>query len=258
MMTIKTIESWAIGAYADNELEGGERAEVERLIAESPEAQAELAAIRREKQALKAAFGAVVDEDIPPAMLRIVSQGASAQHRHAMPAWAAMAAAVAMLVIGAGGGWFAGLRSESGQGGLAFADAALGAHQVYASEIRHPVEVPATEQAHLQQWLSKRVGVAFKVPDLSEYGYNLLGGRLLAEGKKPAALLMYEDATKRRLTVYLAGNEQGTSESLQMRQAGKFTVCSWEEPQLVYAFVGEMPEAEMKQLAEAAHDLFES
>lgn len=257
MMTMKTLESWAISAYADNELEASERAEVERLIAQSPEAQAELNAIRLQKQALQKAFGGAAAEDVPHAMLRAVQRGPVPQPRRAVPAWAAIAAAVALLVVGAGG-WFAGDRFGASSAQPTLAETALGAHQVYAVEVRHPVEVAGDDKAHLQQWLSKRVGVSFQVPDLTDEGYSLLGGRLLAEGDRPAALLMYEDAAKQRLTVYLAANPAKNAIALDMRQAGQLVVCTWEEPDMVYAFVGTASEEAMKKLAEAAHDRFES
>jgi anti-sigma factor RsiW len=76
-------------------------------------------------------------------------------------------AASLLLVLGAGGGWWA--RSQWPGGPAASAptpiaalpayvqDAAI-AHAVFTPEQRHPVEVGAGEQAHLLQWLSRRLG----------------------------------------------------------------------------------------------------
>ena len=232
--------------------------EVERLIAQNPDAQAELESIRRQKQAMHAAFGGVVEEAVPPTMLRIVGRQPVIAQRLRLPAWAAIAAAFALLVTGAGSGWFAGQNYQAAKQGMTFADAALGAHEVYAIEVRHPVEVAGADAEHLQKWLSKRVGVSFSVPDMTDQGYSLLGGRLLAEGDKPAAMLMYENSSKQRLTVYLASNPEKSETALSMRQVGKFVVCTWREPDMVYAFVSSTTQDEMKSLAEAAHDRFES
>ena len=46
-------------------------------------------------------------------------------------------------------------------------------------EVRHPVEVPGSERAHMTQWLSKRLGSELRVPDLQSIGLKLVGGRLL-------------------------------------------------------------------------------
>ena len=42
-----------------------------------------------------------------------------------------------------------------------------------------PVEVPGSERAHLQQWLTKRCGWDVRAPELDATGLKLVGGRLL-------------------------------------------------------------------------------
>ena len=71
----------------------------------------------------------------------------------------------AMLVVAGGaGGWL--LRGGDGDGGnsvtasaspVSLARSAAIAHAVYTPEVRHPVEVGAEQEAHLVQWLSKRL-----------------------------------------------------------------------------------------------------
>ncbi|MDP6603016.1 MAG: sigma factor [Rhodospirillales bacterium] len=57
---------------------------------------------------------------------------------------------------------------------------AVGAHVVYVPEVRHPVEVASSEEAHLVAWLSKRLGQALRVPDLTSAGFQLVGGAVVA------------------------------------------------------------------------------
>jgi anti-sigma factor RsiW len=92
---------------------------------------------------------------------------------------------------------------------------ALAAHRTFAVEVRHPVEVDAAQEAHLVQWLSKRLGRPLVVPDLSATGYRLMGGRLLPAGSGPAAQLMYENGTGDRLTVYVLPGVAGEASSYQ-------------------------------------------
>jgi anti-sigma factor RsiW len=98
--------------------------------------------------------------------------------------------------------------------GTIMADA-LAAHRTFAVEVRHPVEVEAAQEAHLVQWLSKRLGRPLVVPDLSATGYRLMGGRLLPAGSGPAAQLMYENAAGDRLTVYVRPGVAGEASSYQ-------------------------------------------
>jgi anti-sigma factor RsiW len=49
------------------------------------------------------------------------------------------------------------------------------AHAAYVPEVRHPVEVAASEQQHLIAWLSKRLSRPLRAPSLDAAGYQLLG-----------------------------------------------------------------------------------
>jgi anti-sigma factor RsiW len=251
-MTMMALENWALHAYADGELDGSERADVERLLAQSPEARAELEAIKRQKQMIKSSFSDVADEPLPAALLR--STRSSPRRLWFSPA--TLAAAIALLAVGAGSGWMASKRANE-MSGSTLAERALSAYEVYAVEVKHPVEVPASEQDHLQTWLSKRVGAPFKAPDLASEGYQLLGGRLLADGARPAGLLVYEDAQKRRMTIFVAANAQKDSSPVELDTKGKLVICYWRDADLVYAFVGEKTPEDMRRLATLAHDKFE-
>ena len=57
------------------------------------------------------------------------------------------------------------------------------------------MEVDAGQEAHLMQWLSKRLGRQLVTPDLSGAGLRLMGGRLLPAEDGPAAQFMYENDT---------------------------------------------------------------
>ena len=80
---------------------------------------------------------------------------------------------------------------------MSFAQRADVAYAVYTPEQRHPVEVAASEEEHLISWLSKRLNRPLSVPSLQEYGYSLVGGRLLPGEAGPAAQFMYENPERR-------------------------------------------------------------
>ncbi len=248
-MTFETVENWALHAYADGELEGDERKAMERLLAENDDARKALAAINYQKSELRKTFGAVVHEPVPQVLL------ATAQMRLKRNTWsyAAMAASVALLLIGGTAGWFSALESGAAQN-ISMARRALVAHQVYSSEQRHMVEVAASDQDHLQKWLSKRVGTDFQIPNLEVAGFPLLGGRLLAAENSPAGQLMYEAVDKRRLTIFVAANPSGKDEAVQWIWSDKLVTCFWREGKLALAVTGEMSDEEMTALAKTIYD----
>ncbi len=77
------------------------------------------------------------------------------------------------------------------------------AYALFAPEQRHAVEVGASQQDHLVTWLSKRLNRSVTIPSLSEYGFQLVGGRLLPGEEGPAAQFMYQNAAGERLTLYM-------------------------------------------------------
>ena len=91
---------------------------------------------------------------------------------------------------------------------------AMGAHRLYVVEVRHPVEVPGSERAHLQQWLTKRCGWLVRAPELDASGLKLIGGRLLPGPTGAASFLMYEGPSGERFTFYAS---KAKVEAAQMR-----------------------------------------
>jgi anti-sigma factor RsiW len=251
MTAMKTIETWALNAYADGELDGAERLAIEELLGSDPAARETLDAIERQKQALKHTYDPVLSEPVP------ASLAASVRGRMRFGFYtAAIAAGLALFIAGGGAGWFMARQSES-DANFSIADRAIGAHEIYSAEVRHPVEVGADEQDHLQSWLSKRVGTAFTIPDLTAEGFTLLGGRLLAEGGRPAAQLMYEDAGKKRITIFLIANPGKGEAPLRVEEKDGLVACYWLGGPLSFVVAGEMDRDRMMQLARTAYERFE-
>ncbi len=252
MNMFETIENWILHAFADGELQGEEKKAVEKLLAEDDEARKALANIKYQKSELRKAFDHVLDEPVPAALL------AAANRKSAPRLLPYLVAACAAMLFIAGGavGWYANQQTNTIQAETLPARA-LNSYVVYGPEMRHAVEVSGAEAGHLDAWLSKRIGVKFAIPDLSAKGYTLVGGRLLTEGDKPAGLLMYEDAKKQRLVVYIAANDKHTNGAMKIEYRGNLVSCYWVEPDMVYALAGEQPVAEMLALAQAAHEGFD-
>src|SRR5207253_2844674 len=160
-----------------------------------------------QRQALRTAFGEGAAETIPT-RLRLTRLLAERQWRRRRR-FAEIAAAIFLIALGGVGGWtardFVPPRASPASvlAARTIMSDALAAHRTFAVEVRHPVEVDAAQEAHLVQWLSKRLGRPLVVPDLSATGFHLIGGRLLPSEGGPAAQLMYENGTGERLTVYV-------------------------------------------------------
>ena len=127
------------------------------------------------------------------------------------------------------------------------------AHTVYVPEVRHPVEVEASEQEHLNAWLSKRLDKPVSAPDLREEGYTLIGGRLLPDGHRAAAQFMFEDSAGERMTLYIrqALNRQETA-FLHAESTG-LGIVYWVDNGLAYALTAMEDKAELIESATAVY-----
>ncbi len=124
------------------------------------------------------------------------------------------------------------------------------AHLVYSPEVRHPVEVEAKEQDHLVKWLSKRLDHQLKVPVLSTEGFELLGGRLLPGNDGPVAQFMYQDATGKRLTLYVTRPHKGDEiTAFRFAQEGRVSVFYWIDRDCGYALSGELDKPQLSRVA---------
>ena len=240
-----------LNAYLDGEVTGAERAAIEAWLASDPQAAARLKALRALDQRLKGSFEFVLDEPASGAMRQEVLARAK-QGRRTGTAWAA-ATLVLMLAAGAGGyvarGWMDGRPVRS-----TFADTALGAHTVFVPEVRHPVEVVAAEEAHLVKWLTKRVGAPIRAPLLQDFGFKLIGGRLLADRGAPAAQFMYENAEGQRLTLYARRDAGPGDTSFAFTGHGDVSAFTWIDQPLAYALVGKLPREKLHAVARATYE----
>ena len=128
------------------------------------------------------------------------------------------------------------------------------AHLVYSPEVRHPVEVEAKEKDHLVKWLSKRLDRPLKVPALAADGFELLGGRLLPGADGPVAQFMYQDASGKRLTLYVAQRHKGDKlTAFRFAQEGGVQVFYWIDDDCGYALSGEIDKPTLNRIASSVY-----
>src|SRR5665213_760608 len=235
-------------AYIDNELPAERRGDVEAWLAAHPDDAERVHSWQTMADALHARYDAVADEPVPK---RLEIERLVRQPKRWI--FGAVAAALVAFVAGGGAGWMA---RGAAAAPSAFQDLtvdALDAHRLYVVEVRHPVEVPGSERAHLQQWLTKRCGWDVRAPELAAAGLKLVGGRLLPGPTGPASFLMYESASGERFTVYTA---KASSETTQMRYAadGKDSALFWADRGVGYVVSGAADRGRLTQIAQAVYD----
>lgn len=227
---------------------GDDRQRLLALAGTDPALAARLAEWDRQDAAITALYAPVADEPVPQ-RLRAALHAAPAP-RPRLPLWR-VAALLAILGCGFAAGWGTARLTPPAEAPR-LAAAALGSYATYASEVLHPVEVSAADEAHLVKWLSKRLGTAIRPPDLAAEGFRLIGGRLLPGDTSPAALLMYEDDLGRRLALYVTRSEGQETEMAFAEEPGAQAFW-WIDGNLGCALAGDLPRDQLRRLAISAY-----
>ncbi|HWK97820.1 MAG TPA: anti-sigma factor [Pseudolabrys sp.] len=254
----KPVTDEELHAYVDGVVPDDRQEAVATFLAANPDAATLVAAWRAQADAIRARYGAVADEPVPARLQldRIIAGDILATRRGSRP-FRIAAAAVVLLAFagGAGAGWtLRGAPDHAPSGFDQMTAQALDAYRLYVVEVRHPVEVPGAEAAHLRQWLSKRVGYELRIPDLSALGLKLVGGRLLpGPTGSAAAFYMYENAAGERYTVYCAKAGDGET-ALRFKTGEQYAAVTWVDDNIGYVVSGPSDRDKLEKVAKNIYD----
>ncbi|HEY6983745.1 anti-sigma factor [Reyranella sp.] len=244
-------------ALVDGRLATERLAEVESYLARHPEVRERVMLEQRQRAALRGQLESKFAEPVPPRLW--IANIQAARRRRWMRGLGAAAAGLLLFAAGAGTGWMANDRDMGSPGAppaaTAVAENASAAYRTFVVEVAHPVEVDAQHEAHLLQWLSRRLGKPLVAPDLTPFRYRLMGGRLLPSGSGAAAQLMYDDPTGRRLTVYVRA-AQGSETAFRFWHEGETSTFAWIDRGFGFAVTGAVSRDELLPIAEAVYHGF--
>jgi anti-sigma factor RsiW len=250
------IEEHELSAAVDGHLPPERAAAVEAYLAANPDERARFEQYRGMQQQLRQAFAEPSGATLPTRLR--VPRLLAERRRRAYWQLAAAAAAVLLLVVGGVGGWSArdwrlGLPccNQTAQVEREITNDALAAHRVFSVEVRHPVEVGAAQEAHLVQWLSKRLGRPLAVPNLTAAGFQLIGGRLLPSEGGPAAQFMYQKGDT-RLTLYERSDDAGET-GFRYSEDNGLGVFYWSDRDFGYALAAKADRQHLLNLAEMVY-----
>ena len=218
----------------------------------NPEMKARSVRFEADRNRMVQTFAGVLAEPTPDRLTRRVT-GEPLRPVFGAPRWRAVAAAAALFVAGIAGGYFAagGLQIEGQEDQLA--EEAIAAHTIYAAEQRHAVEVGANDRDHLLGWLSKRIGLTLVAPNLTAEGFELVGGRLLPAGQKTAALLLYEDGSGSRISIYVTAEGDERAKGTYRMETGGASAVYWLDKGWGCAVVGTLPQERLVDVARNAY-----
>ena len=231
-------------AYVDQQLAPQRRREVEDYLAQNPEAAKQVEQLLQLNTAVHKLYDPILNEPLP-ADMAINTRSPWAKQ---------LAAAVALVFVGGLMGWW--LKPPTAQTGNAqvykqLVRPAAFAHQVYATDRRRPVELKAKDEQRLIAWLSQRMHTRIQAPNLVNQGFELIGGRLLPSTNRMAAQFMYQNASGRRLTLYIRrGVWSNTTTIFRYSRNRDIGTLYWIDGPMGYALSGGFDKATLLRLSD--------
>ncbi|MDG2268912.1 MAG: hypothetical protein P8M28_00670 [Alphaproteobacteria bacterium] len=196
-----------------------------------------MARYRSQNAGLHALYDDILHEELPPKIAAALET-----RRSGVPPWAAMAAAIALFVVGAAGGWMVRGETETTQQ-LASAPPIdtqeLMVRASMAHVVSHEDELRSASNggtAAVGDYLADRMGKPVKVPSLDSFGHRLVGSRVLPDTNGPAAQFVFSDESGRKVSLYVRG-EEADGVNITYALADDLSMFYWNDSDRSYAMV---------------------
>ena len=161
--------------------------------------------------------------------------------------WMFAAATVVILTVGALSSTYVGVRSGRDQVFSEITDL-----HVASLASSSPVDVVSADRHTVKPWFQGKIPFAFKLPDLKNSEFSLLGGRMTYLHQMPGAHLIY-DVRKHHLSVFVF-QENSLRPKLHENSLSpknlSFSVETWSQGGLRYFVIGDANAADINNLAE--------
>jgi anti-sigma factor RsiW len=248
-----------VNAYLDGELGPEEAAEIEAELDEDPEARAQFDAFFLQKVQLSEAADALDTKPQNFETARLERRLATAIHWRSTPrkvisfsAWSRMGSQIAATFALVAFGWWGHATWSPLQSSVPeYVAEAIGAHLVFAEDVRHPVEFSNDEMDGATEWLSEKIGVPIVAPDLSDHGFFLIGSRLLGTKEGPLGQFIYENTNGGRYSLTLSRHLANQPVmAYQVAEYPNRTVGYWSTSEIDFALVGDDNAALLQLLAQ--------
>lgn len=240
-------------AYLDDELEVAESLHVQKHLAHCVEcrrAQEEHLALR---SALRdSGLYAHPSADFAKRMETTIRHAAKQEARASRVSrfrWIPAAASLAVLL--AIGGFVAthALRSSEQQ---LMAKAVLAGH-IRSLQAGHLVDVPSSDHHTVKPWFQGKLDFSPPVPDLSELGWTLIGGRLDYVDDRPVAALVYQ-RRMHNINVFLWPNHGTAGDAITQEDGQGYQILHWNGADMTYWVVSDLNYPELLEFAQALRE----
>jgi len=157
-------------------------------------------------------------------------------------------AAAALVIMTAIGAFLVMNRLQSSHDQL-IASAVLTGH-IRSLQPGHLIDVPSSDRHTVKPWFQGKLDFSPPVPDLSELGWNLVGGRLDYVDGRPVAVLVYQ-RRMHNINVFLWPNHSAADDTIKEEDAQGYQILHWNGAETTYWVVSDLNNPELLEFARA-------
>jgi anti-sigma factor RsiW len=129
------------------------------------------------------------------------------------------------------------------------ASAVLAGH-IRSLQPNHLIDVPSSDRHTVKPWFQGKLDFSPPVPDLSELGWTLVGGRLDYVDGRPVAVIVYQ-RRMHNINVFLWPNRGSTDEAIRQEEVQGYQILHWNGAEMTYWVVSDLNNAELLEFARA-------
>ena len=112
----------------------------------------------------------------------------------------------------------------------------------------HLLDVPSSDRHTVKPWFQGKLDFAPSVPDLSDRGWILQGGRLGYMNGRSVAVLVYQ-RRKHEINVFVWPTLGRPDDRIRQQEAQGYHLLHWKGPAMTYWIVSDLDPAELRQFA---------
>jgi anti-sigma factor RsiW len=129
------------------------------------------------------------------------------------------------------------------------ASAVLTGH-IRSLQAEHLVDVPSSDRHTVKPWFQGKLDFAPPVPDLSELGWVLIGGRLDYVDGRPVAAVVYQ-RRMHNINVFVWPHQGTADDMIQQEYAQGYQILHWNGADMTYWVVSDLNKDELTDFARA-------
>jgi len=112
----------------------------------------------------------------------------------------------------------------------------------------HQVDVPSSDQHAVKPWFQGKTAFSPPVPDLTQDGFVLVGGRLEVIHQQPAAAIVYR-RRQHVIDLYVSSSTGGDSK-IELSELGGYHLLHWRQNNMSYWAVSDVDATDLRTFAD--------